>query len=334
MTRPGFNILVCPDAALLKQHIDQMLRQMLQQTGDEYEPVTYWGDDELPDKFWQDMSSASLLGGSKAVILRHVEAMPEAMLKQLGPVLAGPTGWPFLCVESAWERGKPKLLKRLTKQKFWQVAKKRQWIWSAPGLDAKSLPNHVKAWARQQAIAIPQPVFRKLYSLLPVDAAALQAELDKLDLALGERRELSMEDLELLAPVFELDFWEMLNALTQGRASIEVWREVLRERSASENLLFPLLASLTRECRLLWQLMHGEDVRLPGWIKDKKQAAARRMGPDKVRTMFGLALEADMGVKTGEKNDAQALESLVAGLCVLFSAPGRPRPNTSGQHFR
>ncbi len=321
MSRPGFNILVCPDAALLKQRIDAMLGQ----AGGGYEPAVYWGDDELPDAFWQDMSSASLLGGAKAVILRHVEAMPEAMLKQLGPVLAGPTGWPFLCVESAWERNGPKLLKRLTSQKFWKVAEKHKWIWTVPGLDQKSLPNHVTAWAKQQTISISQPVFRKLCSLLPLDAAALASELDKLDLVLGQRRELDMQDLELLAPVLELDFWTMLEALTQGRTSTDVWREVLRERSSSDNLLFPLLSSLTRECRLLWQLMHGEDVRLPGWIKDKKTATARRLGPAKVRAMFALALEADMGVKTGEKSDTQALEILVAGLCVLFAAPAPSR---------
>ena len=325
MSRPGFNILVCPDAALLKQRIDVLLKQ----AGGGYDQRTYWGDDDLPDSFWQDISSVSLLGGTKAVILRHVEAMAEAQLKQLVPVLGGPAGWPFLCVESAWDRGKPKLLKRLTKQKFWLVAEKHGWIWTSPGLDTKSLPNHVTAWAKQQAINIPQPVFRKLCSLLPVDAAALGSELDKLDLVLGERRELEMTDLELLAPVLELDFWNMLDALTQGRATIDVWREVLRERSSSsDNLLFPLLSSLTRECRLLWQLMHGEDVRLPPWLKDKKIATAQRMGPHKVRAMFTLALEADMGVKTGEKSDTQTLESLVAGLCALFAAPapGARRP--------
>ncbi|EPR33011.1 DNA polymerase III delta [Alkalidesulfovibrio alkalitolerans DSM 16529] len=318
MTRPGFSFLACPDSELIRRRIRSML------DGQGLERRVYWGDEDLPPKFWQDMSSQGLFGGCKAVVVRHAQALPEKTLAQLSPLLAGmnESAWPIFCVEVPFEKGGPKIPAALKKQKYWIFAEKKGWVWTSPGLTEKTLPDYLRAWSKDTGIAVPQPVLRDLAAMLPPDAAAVDSELAKLELALAGRRELRAEDLDLVASESSIDFFSLLDALLRGRLETRVLREVLRERSSSDGLLFKLLANMARDARLMWMILSGENTGLPGWMTQKKEPLARAAGPARVAALFGLLMEAEHGVKSGERTEAQALENLVAELSRLF-APAR-----------
>ncbi|EPR44768.1 DNA polymerase III delta [Desulfovibrio sp. X2] len=329
MTRPGFSFLVCPDSELIRRRVSDMLE------GAGLSRRVYWGDEELPPAFWQDLTSQGLLGGGAAVVVRRAEALPVRELARLSPVLAGfnPSAWPLFCVESAWERGKPKIPAVLKKQKFWAFAEKQGWVWESPGLTERTLPDYVRAWAADRGIAVRPEALQALAACLPPDAAAVDTELAKLELSLGERREIGPNDLSLVAAEASMDPWTMLESLIGGRLSTTLWREVLRERSSSDGLLFPLLAGLVREARQMWMIINGENSGLPDWMVRKKVPAAKRAGPGRVAAIFGLAMEAEHGVKSGEQSEAQALERLVAGLARLF-APAPHGPTHGPTHGR
>jgi len=320
MTRPGFSFLVCPDSELIRRRIRGMLE------GSEYSRRVYWGDEELPPAFWQDMTSQGLFGGSAAVILRRAEALPAQTLAQLSPLLAGfnPAAWPILCVECAWEKGRPKLPATLKKQKFWTFAEKKKWLWESPGLTEKSLPDYIRDWAAERGLSVRPEALQTLARCLPPDAAAVDNELAKLALSLDGRAEIGPDDLSLVASEASMDYFGLLEALIGGRLSLSLWREILRERAGNDGLLFPLLAGLTREARGMWQILHGEAAGMPDWLLRKKEGAARRAGPARTAAILALALDAEHGVKSGEQTEHQALERLVGGLAALFAAPAGP----------
>jgi len=111
---------------------------------------------------------------------------------------------------------------------------------------------------------------------------------------------------------------------------VEVWRKVLATQVGKDDgFLFQFVGMLIREVRILWQVASGETP-VKGaspYMLRGKEATARRLGLARLTRILDLALEADLGVKTGERSPEQSLELLVAGLGQVFgagdSAPGR-----------
>ena len=97
------------------------------------------------------------------------------------------------------------------------------------------------------------------------------------------------------------------------------WRRILEDRLSGENLVFAFNAVLLREARMLWQFLSGQEPYLPASIAAQKKAAARSLGFAGVAKLWELALMADKGIKSGERNTEQAFEKLAADLFVLFS---------------
>lgn len=89
-------------------------------------------------------------------------------------------------------------------------------------------------------------------------------------------------------------------------------------------MLFYFLTMLVREARILWQLALGEEkvVGAPPFALDRKRPLAQRMGPDRLAVIWDLALEAELGVKSGEHSPDQAFERLLAGMAELFGSAG------------
>jgi len=326
MSRPGFSFLVCPDSELLQRRIGEMLHES------DFARRVYWGDEELPPAFWQDMTSQGLFGGSSAVVLRRTEALPAQTLSQLSPLLAGfnPAAWPIFCVENAWDKGRPKIPAQLKKQKFWGFAEKKKWIWESPGLTEKTLTDYIRSWTAQRGLTIRPETLQTLARCLPTDAAAVDNELAKLELSLHGRTEIGPDDLSLVASEATMDYFSLIESLITGRISLTLWREILRERAGNDGLLFPLLAGLTREARAMWQILHGDAGGMPDWMLRKKENAARKAGPRRTAAIFALVLDAEHGIKSGEQNEHQALERLVGGLAALFSPSARDGRARSG----
>jgi len=103
-----------------------------------------------------------------------------------------------------------------------------------------------------------------------------------------------------------------------GNAAV-IWGKILSGAEDSGELVFPLLGLLSREARVLWQLLTGENVWLPPGVEGQKRELARRLGFAGLGRVLALAVETALGVKTGRRRPGQALEALVAELGRLFS---------------
>jgi len=320
--RQGYSFLVCPDPELLRRRVDALAAEGGMAAA---ERKVFWGDDAepLPGTFWEALTQKSLFSTPKTLVLRRANSLKAEAWDRLDKALAAanPEVWVFLCLEGEWDRGKAPLPAVLTKRNLWKHAEKSGWVWQSKGLDEKSLRAFVREWAAAQKISAEPQVLEGLCRVLPLDAAALALELDKLALAAGPERRLLAEHADLVQRGEDMDLFALMDALAKGGSPALVWGRVLGNRGESDSLLFPLVGALCREARTLWALLaEDEEVKIHPYVRQLKTPLARRLGKPGLRRLFDLALEADLGVKTGSRKPEQALELLVAELTGVFGA--------------
>lgn len=319
--RPGFSFCVCPDPERLRLHIAQTLANTAHK---EWEHKVFWGDEDLPASFWQNLSVPNLMGPPRALILRRAHTLKVEFWKNLTPHLKGfrQSIWPIFCLESTWNKGKPSILKTITARPYWKVAQQKSWIWQDPGLTRNTLPREVTAWGNQHKITFAPGVLQSFCQSLPLETFALNNELQKLTLHLGDRTSVTQEDMQIFDHPLDMDMFTFLRSIQDKRHSLDAWKKILVDQSSSgSEIIFPFLGLLTWEVRTMWQLAAGEEnaVRLPGNIKSIKKKMAQQLGLAGIVQIFDLILEAEMGIKTGQKTPDQALEYIVQRLMHIFS---------------
>ncbi len=372
-TRPGFLFLACPDSRLLQEKVTQLAVEHPPSHG-AWERRVFWAEEGLPDAFWEILTLRTLTGESRLVVLRGAHALLTAQWQALSAALARPNdqAWPLLCLENAWKKGAYSPPAALVKQQCWKLAQTREWIWRSEGLTRKRMPALLERETAVRSVQLTTEAKALLAEHLPLDAAAVHSELDKLAMAAharaaalrashtqaapaipGERDACDSPHAHTPSPACadhageavidaplaretaytpELDVFAILRAVQthakgggEGRGSgVDLWRRLVGEQAQAGELLFPFLASLAREGRILWQLASGERVTgyVPHGILREKETLARELGYVRLAGIFDLAMEADRGVKYGERSPEQAMERLMAGLVALFREGG------------
>ncbi len=320
MSRPAFSFCICPDSELVRTYISKQL----QARPETWKQRIFWGDEELDDTFWESFDLTDLFGECRAIVLRRAHKLRSGDWKRFHSVLNKyrKSVWPFICLENEWEKGDPRIPAELKKQKFWKLAKDKQWIWQYPGLSREALNRYLQDWAKKRDIYIPREVFAVAVDILPLDGAHLQNELDKLELFVWEKKSVHSTDLKVLSLQSDMDIFSFLRSLQKKSDMVEVWKQVLQgQLGADSNLAMQFLGLLLRESRILWQLKHGEEdkVKMPGGVKANKKKLANYMGSRKLAAVWGLMLEAEYAIKSGEYSPEQAMELLIARLVSIFT---------------
>lgn len=319
---PGFTFCVCPDSRLIRAHIESALAACPPDgTNQSREQLAFWGDEDLPQSFWETLTLQGLIHSPKALIIHRAHNLPVEAWKRLSRALGAVASdtWVFLELSVAFEKGKPKVPAHILKLACWKFAEKHNWIWTSPGLDQRSLPRFLQAEASRLGLVFSPGALEALTKRLPQDAAAITMEMEKLFLAVGNDNRILPEHADLLAFEPEPDVFSLLRRMQQGGSVTAVWHDALG-KAGSDSMLFMFLAVLLREARTLWQLLAGEKVWLPPQVQESKFRLAQSLGYAGVSRLWHLALEAEKAVKSGERTVDQAMEGLIAGLFSVFNA--------------
>lgn len=313
----------------MRNYVDELLRSCppkatgMMGSGAEqsWDRQAYWGDEALPPIFWEKLTLQGLFATPNALVVRNAQNIPADTWKRLSSALATPNdlAWPIFCLEVGLERGKYKVPAHIQKLKCLSFADKKGWVWRSAGLDAKGMRSFIQHACRERGLQLAPQALEALMGAMPEDATAASNELDKIALACGDKNIVTKEMAQLINHTPNIDIFAFIKALQSGNASM-VWREVLREKGSGDSLVFPFLGMLIREARLLWQLLVGEEVRLPPYILDEKKRMAQQLGHMALARIWNIALEAERGIKTGERNVDQAMDAMVANLSSLFAS--------------
>ena len=317
MDRQGFSFLVCADPELIRDRVEELLE------GRGFAARVFWGDEDLTDRYWQTLTVPSMMGPPNAVILRRAQEQPDEFWGRIEPLLAmaRPSVWPIFCLESEWDKGKPKTAKAVTKGKYWAAAQKRGWIWEHPGLTRSNIGQELDRFAARHGLAFAPGVKKTLAESLPLATIALRNELEKILLLAGGAKTIQPEHLTVLGSDDPFDLFSFLRSLQSPQGRRQAWDRLMNDPAmASGDMVFPVSSLMLREARMLWQLLHGEDgkVQLYPSLKAEKANLAKRLGPVRISRFWDLVLKADTDIKTGRLKPAQVMENLVKDAARLW----------------
>ncbi len=324
--RPGFFFLACADAALLRQNVHDIFSQY-GFGGAQAERHVFWGDEELPDRFWELLTLQGFVTSCRGLVIRRANAMPLETWKRISKTLSRPNSHvlPVLCLEGAWEKGKPKLPAFLEKLACLRHARDQRWFVSVAKLSGRSLRDFIRNRVRQEGLEYTAETLDVLCTVLPPDAAVIEAEIAKLALYIAgcrvsEDAPLVLEpaDVALISLAPDFNIFTFIQELQTGNIA-SVWSMVLRHTDKTDDLLFQLLGLMQREARLMWQILANDTDHLIPRDISSRRTISRRLGLLGLARLWDSLHKAEFAVKTGKCTPSQALDALIGELTLLFS---------------
>ncbi len=326
--RPGFMVCVCPDAYLLRKHIQHMLKThapdgAVNPLGAPSTPATwerhvFWGDDELNRTFWENLALQGLFSAPKALILRNAHVIKADEWKKLSKAFAKPIphAWPFICLEVAFEKGRPKVPAHISKLPFYSFAERQGWLWTSSGINEHQIAQYIARRARELKLTLAPDHLEQLAATLPADATAIENELAKWSLLASAPKGSGTTQPLASFTQQEMNIFQFISMLQAGKANA-VWQQVMQEQNKGQDAIFPLLALLQREARLMWQILVGE----PGYMRPQdaasKKQLALRLGMAGLARLWDSLHTAELSIKSGHATPPQAYNVLVADILLL-----------------
>lgn len=336
MSRPAFSICLCPDSRLLQNRLDALLAAHPPSGGGAWQRFVFWGDEGIAPAFWEHLTLQGLFAVPKALVLRHAENLSaDTLHRELSPALmplapprgakpASPLVWPFICLEVAFEKGKPKVPAHIQRLDCYARAADEGWLDAAPPLSGQNMVTFIRTEAARLRLHLHERDVAMLTGCLPPDAARVSGELEKLALLAGPDGRPPADAAAVLADASsDMSVFELMRLVQQNDKAPAAWRRILEDRLSGENTVFAFIAILLREARLLWQTLAGSSVHLPHQAAMQKKIAAQNLGFAGLARLWDIALQADKGIKSGERSPDQAFEMLAADLFILFSRSRR-----------
>lgn len=319
MIHQGFIFCICPDSTILQQQLEELVTA--QYVSNKWEKSVYWGDEELPKKFWDNLTLQNLFTNKQIVVLRNAHLLSVDIWKNISLIISKPNQylWLIFCLEAPWEKRQPKLPAHIQKLPCFIFAQKQKWIWSSPGVDERNLKQFIKTQATSIGLTFEPHTLETLSNLLPTDAATIKSELLKIKLSHSDSLPISTQQLNVISHTANtFDIFIFLKQLESGNA-LQVWTSILHEQQKEEDPLFFILTMLQREAKTLWQLLMGETVKGYPNELSKKTQLAKYIGIKGITKMWDALYFAEVTVKSGEGSSIQALETLISTLLPLFT---------------
>lgn len=216
----------------------------------------------------------------------------------------------------------PDSRKKLVKQMSSQV----EWVEFPLLTDAK-----IHTWLNQQLRPLGKQIGQEASAQLVFMAGrpltGLKNELDKLTAYVGERAEITLQDVEaVVTPSGECTVFQMIDCVLQG----DVARAQLLLKQLLENgeNCIGVLYMLTRQLRLMThiRLMREQGTPLPEIEKKlslnhfaatRSASQAARFSPRRLEDGYRACVETDYAIKSGRARDSAALD------CLIFTLAAR-----------
>ncbi|MEJ5348823.1 MAG: DNA polymerase III subunit delta [Desulfosoma sp.] len=194
-------------------------------------------------------------------------------------------------------------------------------------MQERQLPVWVREKAAAQGKAMTPSAAFLLVEAVGTDLHALETEIEKLCLYVGDAATITAEDVEAACSrVRSEHVFKLMDHVVEGRskAALETLRQLLLKGDAP----LALLALLARHVRLLWQVKDGLDrgetvgslaqkMRLPPFAVEKTARHAHLFSEDALLQLHAAIIAIDLSLKTTTLDPARALEGLLYRMATL-----------------
>ncbi len=194
-------------------------------------------------------------------------------------------------------------------------------------IQERHLPGWVQEKARAYGKSMTPAVAAQIVDAVGADLHALEKEIEKLCLYVGEAPRITAEDVDAACSrVRSEHIFTLMEYVAQGRpeAAFEALRQVLLKGDSP----LALLALLARHVRLMWQIKDGlskghnpaaigQLLHLPAYVVEKTARYAQRFSEEALARLHATLTAVDVSLKTTALSPDRALEAMIYRMCAL-----------------
>ncbi|MHC4982349.1 MAG: DNA polymerase III subunit delta [Planctomycetota bacterium] len=297
------------DSFLRDAHRQEIIAEVIKDADPQLAITTFDADAELADVL-DELRTVPFLAERRLVIIRDADPFVKSHRKPLEEYLNSPAATASLMLivskwDSKWRLAR--LVKKIGRYIDCSVSAKQ------------SLVPWLEEAAAKRGKQISPDAAELLEGWIGKDRASLDAEIEKLSLFVGRRKQITIEDVsKLVTSTAGPSAYALTNAITAGDAvaALEALGGMLVIRGDEFKTLGMIAWHLRRALKAHRQIESGGklDTRLPSSQVGPFREMLRRRGVGKLHEDFRKLLRADLAMKSGAEPTA-ALQELVVGLC-------------------
>ncbi|WP_448382028.1 DNA polymerase III subunit delta [Desulfosoma sp.] len=303
----------------------------------------------LMDKAWEALVHAVTSREKKPVKGEQVDAKDVTAHEVVGRIRTVPMFAPRRVLRvrdvDLWPKEQRELLERYAADPnphahvVLTVASKKSWKALEKAVESRGLivdftpipERQLPAWVREKAEAYGKAMTPAVAALL-VDAVgtdlhALEREIEKLCLYVGDSPRITVEDVDAACSrVRSEHIFKLMDYVVEGRpeAAFEALRQVLLKGDSP----LALLALLARHVRLMWQIKDGlargesvaamaQKLHLPAFVVEKTARHAPRFSFEALERLHATLTAVDLALKTTALSPDRALEAVIYQMCAV-----------------
>ncbi len=318
----GFYFCHCPDMQMAKEHIEENYLSSFGEAWQHAERRTFWPEDIANNTFFSALDSNSFEIKNKIFYVRDCHDLSMENWKKISQALGRPRSdvFPVFFIHNSLEKGKLKLPAAVQKQKCYEFAKKKGWIYESAGITENNFAAIIeKQAAAKYGLSLANDVINILKETLSPDFNSINNVLAQLSLFAGQGEVSSSVVAQLTNYTPELGLFDLIKKIETGNSK-EVWQNLLKDgKQPDEGLLFAFIAVMMREMRTLWKIKANEQVFLPSSQIANKTNIANRLGFTNISKIISLLCFAEYSVKSGKKSPLETFEELIKDITKIYA---------------
>ncbi len=322
---------------LTRRAADQVIATRLASEQQDYGLVRLRGAEATAERLRQETTSVGLLSPQRVVVIEDADRLSGKVQDEMAHVVQGlPATVAVIFLAGPGDKGRSPLNAALTKA----ISQLGQVVDLSPGR-GEHVARILMSEASRQGKRLAHFGATRLLETVGGNFDAACRELDKLLLFVGDRSEITVADVSLVAAASaEGNTFGLCDAVGLRDAGQALQRlDELLPAGSKRGAALPLIGMLGRQLRLLWQVQatRGEPEarqrladRLPhehnlfgatagrDWLQRKLATQAARWTPDELAQAFVRLYETDRrlkGLTEEQVEERLAMEMLIAELC-------------------
>ncbi len=258
----SFYLLLGKEAFELQEAVQMLIRMILpHQEKREFALSTFEGAQVEDKQLWTALDSPSFFAETRVICIQQADKLKKSLQEELEKSFTRPLPAQYLILSAAgWNKN----------TSFYKAAEKAGIVLELAEIKPWEKEKRLAEWVNKQATAARKlmsfQVCQALVKQSGADPAMLAQELDKLICYCGEKKEITVQDVEAICTRQQLDsVWQLGEAIFRRDTSSAL--HMIHTLLMSGQALLPLLRQLRSQfqteyqiCLLLAQGKHAQDI--------------------------------------------------------------------------
>lgn len=304
---------------LLEQALSDLLDQLIPPSDRALNLDAVYADEIPLGELITRIDTLPFFGPRRVVVVKGADAWKAAEQDRLATYFEqGPPPSVVILVAEALDR----------RRKLYTAVRRIGEVRDFPRLSAREVPAWIQTWVRNHSLRIEREAVDTLVAFVGTGLRQVTMELEKLLAYIGDRRSITVQDVEATAShLAESTIFMLVDAIGERRAdrAIRYLAEILRD-AAPPYVLFMIARQfrmLLRTSTLLRRKasipMVQQALGVPAFVARRYAEQARNFPPAIFTSIFVRLEEADYAIKTTGL-PRLALEALIVDLCMSPAA--------------